>query len=104
MIPDYKPKVGDYVRITREGRVNGTVNSDVVFIDGEDWGIQLRGAKVEKIDPPVVKFKPGQRVRDKKVSEWEYTVGFNGYFDHGSNEVVKTSRAFTSRYYELVED
>jgi hypothetical protein len=95
---------GDRVRITIEGPhigpdlEEGPQDNDA-FVFSSDAGDIVT---VEKIEPPVVTFKPGDRVRDRFCTNIEFTVGRNGYFDHLNGRVVLSSNDFDSRHFELV--
>ena len=79
---DYKPKEGDRVRVVLEGTVTGVNSGYGWFNLRTDGGLGYAGihddGSVEKIEPPVEVFKPGDVVRDKATSTVR-ALGENGY-------------------------
>lgn len=81
-------KVGDKVRITREGYV-GYVCSEGIdvysrpnkqgLLLGTDWHEGV--ISIERIEPPVEVFKPGDRLRRIGL-DYEVTLGSKGYLQH----------------------
>lgn len=66
---EYRPQLGDTVRVTLEGEVT-------TVWGGDDYGITLNGntllsnstmrkASVEKVEPPIEVFQPGDTIRSK---------------------------------------
>jgi hypothetical protein len=81
---DYKPVAGDRVRVVAEGEVESadehgfTIGPQfpVIYEDDKDLIVSI-----EKIDPPVVTFKPGDAVRDSRTKS-VYSIGRTGYLSH----------------------
>lgn len=76
---DYKPAVGDRVRVVLEGEVNyspgGFYTTRHYFSQGDPEVVSI-----EKIEPPVTVFKPGDVVRPKSKScEFEYLLTSDGW-------------------------
>lgn len=116
MSADYKPRTGDRVRVVLEGEANGVGSSGFVIGESYDDNFIAFGAKhvvsIEKIEPPVTVFKPGQTVRLRSRSglpPLTYSIGNGGYYSHHgkkwfTHEEARTHEGyFTSRQYELVE-
>ena len=106
---DYRPSKGDRVRVVLEGEVTSTHrggDSFVVGAFGEANEIAASAEHVisiEKLEPPVTVFKPGDTVRNKKLHEFIYTVAENGYYDHYAACVFTDGEeSFTSETYELI--
>lgn len=112
---DYKPQKGDRVRVVLEGgEVRRSVEDDswVIEFDDNTYITEVNdGApflvSIEKIEPPVVTFKPGDVVRSKRNPKWLYTIGQRGYTQHTDGAYFADGpRAcedvFTSADYELV--
>lgn len=57
---------------------------------------------VEVVEPPIVTFEPGDRVKSK-VNGWEYTVGHNGYYCHDNDHVYQSAFVFTSEHFDKVD-
>lgn len=101
-------KVGDRVRVTLEGTVESLSDRDLCV--GRGWAEQSIIARhpnehtitIEKIEPPVEVFKPGDVVRHKKHRSFRYTLGGGGYFSHQLLTWVSSATQFTSEDYELV--
>lgn len=109
---DYKPQVGDHVRVVLEGEVTSTPNycPDFKLTDGnggEQW-VQPQfavTASVEKIEPPVEVFEVGARIRRVWFGPYyEVTIGNDGYLHHqgGRAEWRNGATRFTSKHYERV--
>lgn len=106
---EYVPKAGDHVRVTLEGRVT-TASSWFFEVECSDGRFNRFSEKaditVEKIEPPVEVFKPGEVIRHKGsgVVLALAEVGFLNidhkrfyrYVDAGHPE------HFTSEHYERV--
>lgn len=90
-------KYGDYVRITIEGPWldDGYGTTEEIKAIGL-WG-EVAGdtVMVEKIDPPVEVFKPGDRLRRKGFGDYEITLGDKGYLQH---HVTSTGRVRYHKY------
>lgn len=107
-------KYGDHVRITIEGEWGGSDLSEgemphsitTLGRYGDDtW-------TVEKIEPPVVQFQPGDRLRSKVGSAFEVTLGHEGYIHHGAANIFTKysggpgkpeSMGFNSSRYEKID-
>lgn len=101
MSEKYTPVKGDRVRVVLEGEV-GLVTDGWVYLDGASVPIE-RAISVEKLEPPVVKFGPGDTVRNKTFGGLLYTLGDDGYFAHRDNEWCHGGQDyFDSRHYEKV--
>ena len=109
MSESYTPVEGDRVRVVLEGvaddiryerfRIGGGTLFANIIDPNKDHVVS-----VEKLEPPVTVFKPGDTVRNKKLHEYIYTVAENGYYDHYAACVFTDGEElFTSRDYELVE-
>lgn len=105
--PEPKFKKGDCVRIIAE--VYGTNRAgDFLYFGAPGVGYvdtTSDEVAVEKIEPPVVTFEPGQTVRNK-ASGRLYSIGSDGYYSHQRAEYFKPGpgdAGFTSFLYELVE-
>lgn len=110
-------KAGDRVRVVIEGVVSsahdtGKFRVSVGGDEGHDEGgsfawVHPDTATVEKIEPPVEVFKPGDRVRHRH-SEFEVTVGEDGYLlhhttgDHSWFPKRYDPTQFTSKWYDRV--
>ena len=99
--------VGDTVKVVVEGKVTAKYgDDDNIEIESDYDTTDLFGkhvVSVEKVAPPVITFKAGQRVRNK-ASGNEYTIGVDGSFSHQLFEYNTTfsTRRFTSDHFELV--
>lgn len=106
---------GDYVRVTIEGTYeggDGFITPGVHKDDERDWEYasgEGDTVTVEKVEPPVVVFKPGDRIRRKLTNGWdipyEITVADEGYLQHHSGGRVVwrgTRLEFTSEDFEKV--
>lgn len=107
MSEKYAPKKGDRVRIVLEGEV-GYMDDDAFEVGTSSVNFIVPRAEhvvsIEKVEPPVVKFKPGQVVRHKDHRDFIYTVGTGGYLDNRTGTWWKTPRNnFTSAHYEPVD-
>lgn len=110
---NYKPQKGDRVRVVLEDEVRGVESDGFVVGDAADANYIQPGAEhvvsIEKIEPPVEVFKPGDVVRSKDHPELVYLLdGEDGYsvFQYGKGGLVyhgANNRRFTSRRYERVE-
>lgn len=99
-------KFGDRVRVTFEGKWTGRAadTESVTFIDGTNVPTPTRtNVTVEKIEPPVEVFKPGDTVRDRNARDYIFTIGRSGYFDH-HNALWNSGdhEPFTSKEFERV--
>lgn len=105
---DIKP--GDYVRITIEGPwYDDDYRTTEQIASIREYGAHPADTvTVEKIEPPVEVFKPGDRLRYKgRWSGYEITVADRGYLQHftdGSVEFFTTPTKFTSEKYEFTSE
>lgn len=98
-------KVGDRVRITLE--------SEITYFDREgDWvdaanntfrRNQKDVVSVEKLEPPVEVFGPGDVVRLKALPRYTFHIGRGGYLDRFHNSWRAGAASFTSEAYDRVE-
>jgi len=103
-VDKYTPEEGDYVRVVIEGRVDSRSTFNDWFSVGDFEFYPTEVASVEKIDPPVVQFKPGDTVRDKHRPE-VFTLGVDGYLDHQNWQWYPAPiTGFDSQHYELMEE
>lgn len=108
-------KFGDRVRVTLEGQV--VFQSATYLTLQADGGgnhsiyMERDSAHVEKIEPPVEVFKPGDVVRDKDKPELIYALGADGYMRVGKGSSFcgggwphydYGGEVFTSKRYEKV--
>lgn len=113
MSEKYKPVKGDRVRVTIEGEVS-YASSDGPWFDLRDKhdlvaSVRHSGdASIEKIEPPVTVFKPGDVVRDLLNKNSIFALGHRQYLAIGSANQIATAYPydtdddFTSDGYELV--
>lgn len=111
-VSEYSPQKGDRVRVVLEGEVLpdheyggfsiGTgVNSNFITHGAEHL------VSVEKIEPPVVTFQPGDVVRGKSTGH-VFLIREGGRWialkntHYGAGYESRTSVDFTSKNYELV--
>jgi len=108
---------GDRVKVTLEGEVTRVLDiepgSEEVELRVEHNGrasyVYTDMATVEKVEPPVEVFGPGDVVRDRVYHNLVYTLGSDGYYSHrrdvwranGSPDHWKAG-PFTSESYERV--
>lgn len=100
-------KKGDRVRFTGEGVVRSVCDGDTLDVEngaGEFIGWLLPdvdGVTVEKIEPPVETFRPGDYVRYRDIPEFTYLILEDGYVDLYNN-LYNESRAnfFTTDHYD----
>jgi hypothetical protein len=109
-VGDYKPQVGNRYRVTFEGDCE---REGVVRL-GEGWafGGELlnKAVSVEKIEPPVEVFGPGDVVRRLVDRDYVYALGDNGYTNltlqhvYTYNDDLRSFNAddFTSKSFERV--
>jgi len=78
-VSDYKPKEGDYVRVVLEGQVEYLTGGDSFMLNTNGiYPDQEHVVSVEKIEPPVEVFKPGDVVRSKDAGVVR-ALGDRGY-------------------------
>lgn len=99
----YKPSAGERVRVVYEGSVSdanhiGFDIHEVPFLY-EDASL----VSIEKIEPPVETFGPGDTVRDKRDPEFVFVIGRDGYLDMYNDGIWNEgTHPFTSENYERV--
>lgn len=113
---DYKPQKGDRVRVVVEGEITGTYREGQCFNIGHSPGGMYvtphteHVVSVEKLEPPVEVFGPGDIVRPKDIGHIVYMLGRNHYSyvytGPGEGEVIRArfydTERFTSERYEKV--
>lgn len=107
---DYKPEVGDEVRITIQGKVT-YVSDTWIRVDDNEFYLAGEVESIEKIEPPVEVFKAGDVVRAKGSPEYVYAVAKDGYLSLAPGDAGRfygrdanyLHVSFTSKNYELVE-
>ena len=104
----YEPAVGDRVRVTIEGEVTATGTRDGHHFDIADGFVytHAEGVTVEKVEPPVEVFKPGDFVRRESDGAILH-LAENGWLNMTNNRFYEspevTGGYFTSERYEKVE-
>lgn len=79
---------GDYVRVTIEGyhtNAHPLVEYGTHAGDERNWEYESTDSDtvtIEKLEPPVEVFKPGDRLRRKGLGNYEITLGDEGYLQH----------------------
>lgn len=113
MTENYVPQVGDRVRVVMEFDATAD-GSDCICTNGGPVALEYLDSpivvSVEKIEPPVEVFKPGDRLRRLEGWNYEITLGDEGFFQHFNTGKVSFYRydgssgakSFTSERYELV--
>jgi hypothetical protein len=105
----YQPVKGDRVRVVLEGEV-GYVGD--LFFDVQGKGalnsISPDGdhvVSIEKLEPPVEVFGPGDVVRHQRIPGLVYALGASGYFavEAQAWRPGDYGKAFTSDRYEKVD-
>lgn len=103
-------RVGDRVRVTMEGVVRAANEVFVSVNDDEGkWLGEVNYLKnsVEKIEPPVEVFKPGDVVRHKETQTLYLITEHGGSVSLGDGRVysrsASPSKGFTSEYWEKVD-
>lgn len=105
----YSPVKGDRVRVVLEGEVTQANEYDPWFnLEGKP--LYSEGSaivSVERIEPPVIVFKPGDVVQDKTNPRWKYAIGKKGYTQLSDGSYFADGEPFiqnefTSKGYELV--
>lgn len=114
---DYKPVKGDRVRVVLEGTVDiGSAGYVTLIPDGRDAAsiglsrprMEEFNVSIEKIEPPVEVFGPGDVVRHLGNKVSRYAIGHNGYFSFQGNDFREhdesfLQKTFTSKDYVRVE-
>ena len=106
-------KKGDRVRVALEGVVQRTFDNGNLWLESSDFGTAIDGThviSVEKIEPPVEVFKPGDVVRSLATGSYWY-LATNGYVRMTSADFPEPvefyeytdSTEFTSDEYEKVD-
>jgi hypothetical protein len=113
MSEKYMPKKGDRVRVVLEGEVGWVGGSHFEFVNGADYIGHKDGkntVSIEKIEPPVEVFKPGDVVRHKgnEDGHW-FAIAEDGWLIVGPGWRIKhhftkgdPSKEFTSDVFEKV--
>ncbi len=79
-------KYGDRVKVTVEGLAHTNGGYTVIHSDSDQWLAEYKnihlgdGVTVEKVEPPVEVFKPGDVVRDKLCGDVR-AIGHDGWFN-----------------------
>lgn len=111
MSEKYTPVKGDRVRVVLEGEIKGVYSDGDLRIESvEHYSSDLAHegiVSIEKIEPPVEVFKPGDVVRSKEHPSLRYVIGCDGYFSFQGNDFRDHAEsfledAFTSERYERV--
>lgn len=102
-------KVGDKVRVTLEGTVKNVLSSGKVHVGYDTRYLFIHDPEeVEKIEPPVEVFKPGDYVRDKHAGNdlrlivGNYDGSVRGWVNLSTNHFYENNTTFTSEEYERV--
>lgn len=101
-------KVGDKVRVTLEGAVKNVLSSGKVHVGYDAQYLFIHDPEdVEKIEPPVEVFKPGDVVRDKcdgvdRLIVGNYDGSVRGWVNLSTNHFYEGNFTFTSEDYERV--
>lgn len=85
---NYEPVEGDRVRVVMEGEVTWTSSESGRFTLESQNTVLPRAehvVSIEKLEPPVRVFKPGDRLRRKSGAPYEITLTDTGYVQHVSN-------------------
>lgn len=108
----YRPVKGDRVRVVLEGEVVEALSS-TTFTVGEagTWENLINQERehvvsVEKIEPPVEVFGPGDTVRSRFYPNLVYSIGDDGCYAHHAREwrpAGEDDSYFTSATHERVE-
>lgn len=108
---DYKPVKGDRVRVVLEGEVSEVWHSGRFVLQSDDDAVEIGfsadrvegfNVSIEKIEPPVEVFQPGDVVRSILFPEHVYRLGNGGYYSHSMEKTYRPLGAFTADEYELV--
>lgn len=85
-------KKGDLVRVTIEGVIHDSEGLGIFLHDGCTYiNTKKPGVSVERIEPPVVQFKPGDRLRRRNGMAYEVTLGVDGYLHHSTDHFFRFS-------------
>lgn len=109
MAENYEPKPGDRVRVVIEAEVDSVRPYRVVFAGRDDLPgrytevLKSQIVSVEKVEPPVEVFEPGDTVRNKMVPDFVYSIGHGGFYAHRTGHWYECKSEFTSSDYERVE-
>lgn len=105
MSEKFKPVKGDRVRVVLEGEVKHVYSDGDLHIESAKYyktEVPREGIiSIEKIEPPVEVFKPGDVVRGK-VFGHVFTIADDGYVSHSTGAFRPGYNEFTSRGYEKV--
>ncbi|HEU5118491.1 MAG TPA: hypothetical protein VFT74_17915, partial [Isosphaeraceae bacterium] len=77
-------KKGDRVKVSAFEGVVRAADSGGVDVESEDgkflaWVEDVKRIQIEKIEPPVEAFKPGDTVRALGLSDMYFSLGQDGY-------------------------
>lgn len=103
---DYKPVRGDRVRVVIEGEVGASDGTYFVVRQDDDFAAEFKldaKTSVEKVEPPVVQFQPGDTVRYPDYPTHIYSIGEGGYYSHYSKEWRPGTQRFASDRFEKVD-
>ena len=113
MSEKYMPVKGDRVRVVLEGEVTSEGRPGTFWISVADrygWDNHINPeaehvVSIEKIEPPVETFGPGDTVRHKRFQGLVYSIGRDGYYAHQAQvwRPGVPGDEFTSESYERVE-
>ena len=113
MSEKYKPRTGDRVRVVLEGEVGLLSPRRRGFDIGGSGGNHIypdagHVISIEKLEPPVTVFKPGDRLRRKDGWDYEVTIADDGYLQHFEGGSVRyypgySHDEFTSERYDKLE-
>lgn len=96
-------KKGDRVRVTIESEVAGVASMGLNLHDGHTWvNTAKEGVTVEKVEPPVETFKPGDVVRQRYGFRHVYFVRPKGFTNLTEGKEYDYPFEFTSEFYERV--
>lgn len=109
----YKPLDGDHVRVVYEAEVSDADHEGFAMRSeegGNDVPIFFNDhglVSIEKLEPPVEVFKPGDVVRSIERPENVYALGYKQYLAIGPKNTLGQGQPhevgeFTSKHYELV--
>jgi len=98
-------KKGDRVRLLPgEFEVSYVVGNYVALFSAGKYKMSAPFFQIEKIEPPVVKFKPGDVIRWKKLPRvQDYLVLRGGDLAGMTDGRIHKDSQINSEYYELVE-
>jgi hypothetical protein len=104
-VSDYKPKVGDRVRVVLEGEVDDPARGYGTYVRDGDGITSFVAAEhvvsIEKIEPPVEVFKEGLVVRRRAgVNAGRvYTLGVGTYVPHSDGYEIEYGVGYTRGFF-----